>query len=209
MNFKYLLAAFPDTFENYMNNKWTRSIIRYRTITGGEPVDVRTTLTDTCMEIIELGNTIGGEANGHDKAALECLRTVMRTVRYRRDIDRNKKPEFWQPAPITFASGEGDCEDGALYLMALMDAAGIPAWRRKVACGWVLDPRTKKKGGHAYVIYMKDDLNWYVLDWCYYAIDSTINYRKGVPHRELKKYYSIWWTFNQQYSWAQHDTLVR
>ena len=209
INFKSLILKFPFVYENYMNDKWPRNQIRYRTVTGGELVDVRTTLQDTCMEIIELGNTIQGEAKNHDEAALACLRAVMGHVAYKRDIDRNGKAEFWQKPPVTFADGEGDCEDGALLLMTLMDAAGIPVWRRKVCAGYVLDPLTKNKGGHAYVIYLKDDLKWYVLDWCYYAIDCIENYKKGISHsKQTDRYYDIWWTFNQQYCWAQKDTKM-
>ncbi|MFA5132996.1 MAG: transglutaminase family protein [Candidatus Paceibacterota bacterium] len=179
------------------------------TITGGELVDIRTTLTDTCMEIQELGNTISGEAKSHDEAALTCLRAVMKRVSYKSDMLKWNKPERWQSPAETFALGTGDCEDGALMLMTLMDAADIPAWRRKVACGYVLEPRTNKRVGHAYVIYLKDDFRWYCLDWCYYPVESIENYLKNVPHSELKKYYDLWWTFNQEHSWAQHATLVR
>lgn len=210
MNFKYLIQAFPNVYENYINNKWLRNQVRYRTVTDGELVDVRTTLTPINDDIIAVGKNIAKNFESNDDKALACLRKVMATIVYRSDMIKNGKPEFWQSPAKTFVDGSGDCEDGALLLMTIMESAGIPAWRRKICCGYVLDPVTKKKGGHAYVIYLKDNLNWMVLDWCYYPLKCIENYNKGIPHSRQKDiYFDIWWTFNSQFSWSQKDTIMR
>lgn len=202
ISFKWLIKRFPFLWEDYWNNKWKRGTVMYRTETGKEKVDVRKLLEPTCPEIDLQGQRLWDTT--HDKTALKCLKWVRANVAYLSDKTKYGVPEMWQEAPETFALGTGDCEDGAILLMKLMEHAGIPAWRRKIACGWVKSG--EGKGGHAYVIYLADDFNWYVLDWCYWAWTSIQNFKKK-PQYKCKDYYDIWWTFNEQYCWTnQYST---
>jgi len=59
-----------------------------------------------------------------------------------------------------------NCEDGAILITSLCIAANIPAWRVKVAAGYVQSAPTAPQGGHAYCIYLADDGDWRILDWC-------------------------------------------
>jgi intein/homing endonuclease len=59
-----------------------------------------------------------------------------------------------------------NCEDGAILITSLCIAAGIPEWRVKVAAGYVQSSPTAPQGGHAYNIYLAEDGNWRILDWC-------------------------------------------
>lgn len=210
MNFKQLIQKFPGIWALYWNNKWKRGKLLYQFESDGSFADIRTILSDTNEQIIKVGESLRNVNKTDDATAIGCLQEVMRKIRYVSDCFKYGKPEKWQTATETFASGSGDCEDGAILLMALMDSAGIPNWRRKIACGWVQSvSKPGNKGGHAYVIYLADDFNWYVLDWCYWSRESILNFKK-IPHRDLLKYYDIWFTFNHEYCWTdQHDTIVK
>ena len=205
INFKSLIQKFPSVWPTYWNNKWKKSKILYETISLGENVDVRTILEPTNAKIIVEGKKIRGLLSD-DEVALNCLRYVVANIRYLSDKTKYQKVEYWQPAPSTYQLKTGDCEDGAILLMKLMEAAGIPAWRRKLCCGWVVSGT--KKGGHAYVIYLADDFKWYCMDWCYWPLDSISCFLKK-SHSERKQYLDIWWTFNEEFSWCQHDTIIK
>jgi len=206
MNFTSLIQKFPAVCEFYWNGKWQRGTRYYRTVTGKQLVDVRTILDSTCTEIIELGDTISGETKSHDETALACLREVARRTRYVSDITKYGHPEHWQEAPETFALETGDCEDGSVLLMKLMQAAHIPAWRRKLCCGWVKN--NNDKGGHAYVIYLAEDFQWYVLDWCYWYIECIVAFGKQPHSSRTNKYLDIWFTFNEKNCWPNQTTTV-
>jgi predicted transglutaminase-like cysteine proteinase len=131
---------------------------------------------------------------------------VAGNIKYKSDDKNYKLAEFWQHPEVTLQKGTGDCEDGALLLISLMRCAGIPAYRCKLCAGWV-KTRTGR-GGHAYVIYLANDDNWYTLDWCYWPGDSVKNFRQE-SHEKNKKYQQIWWTVNDEFSWAQKSVELK
>jgi len=143
--------------------------------------------------------------DNYDGMALALLNFVIKNVTYKSDSSVYDKPEFWQHPEITLQMGIGDCEDGAILLASLMRVAGIPAYRVKLCAGWVKSGGGQE--GHAYVIYLADDNNWYTLDWCYWPDASKFNYKKS-PHENNTDYKEIWWTANDENSWAQKTTNV-
>lgn len=207
MNFKSLIKKFPSVWGVYWNKKFGGTgVLKYKAETGKEAVDVRTLLKDS-IEVQKWTENNIIHSWDDDKKALECLRLVMNNIAYVSDSKKYGKPERWQTPLETFHLGTGDCEDGALLMMKLMQYAGIPDWRRKICCGWVNTPQGRT--GHAYVIYLADDFQWFVLDWCYWAMSSIEAFKKK-PQNKRKEYGDIWWTFNETYCWAnQHDTIIR
>ena len=204
--FQFLIKQFPKVYEIYWNNKWPKNSIRYTMITGATAADVRTILVQTNFEIRTIGENIKGETT--DDKALNCLREVVKRIEYVSDVKKHLKPEFWQTAVETIITKSGDCEDGAILLMKIMQAAGIPSWRRKLCCGDVKVSELKD-GGHAYVIYLADDFNWYVLDWCYWPLEAICAFLKQPHNERTDKYHDIWWTFNEEFCWAQNDVILR
>lgn len=141
----------------------------------------------------------------YDGKALAILKLVKKRITYKSDKHTYNAAEYWQHPELTWQKGIWDCEDGALLIASLMRMVGIPAYRVKVCAGWV---ETKGgRGGHAYVIYLADNNEWYVLDWCYYGNESISNFLV-TPHKSNPKYQEIWWTFNDKYTWAQKSTML-
>lgn len=111
-----------------------------------------------------------------------------------------------------------NCEDGAILIASLLINAGIPSWRVKVCAAQVMaDPifapadDEGELGGHAYCIYLADrpdsdrKLEWVILDWCYLQ-DPDIPIEKKPLARDGGQegaYRDIWFTFNNEKSWAQ------
>jgi hypothetical protein len=100
--------------------------------------------------------------------------------------------------------------------------AGIPSWRVKVCAAQVMAdpvvvPSETELGGHAYAIYLADrpdserKLEWVILDWCYLQdpevkIEDKPLARNGGQEGAYK---SIWFTFNDEHSWAQSGFEVK
>ena len=126
-------------------------------------------------------------AKNNDKKALACLNWVYLNINYVKELGEN-----WQFANETIKRLMGDCEDGAILLGNLMRASGIPYWRIRINAGKV------DGGNHAYITYLKEsDNRWYVLDWCYWYNP------KGTLWSEAKKYFGIWWSFNNKYGFKK------
>lgn len=141
---------------------------------------------------------INGTSN--DEKANNALRWVKNNIMYTPDKTQNNTNEFWMWANETMDSKLGDCEDGAILMANIMIKSGVPYWRVRINAGDV------QGGGHAYVTYLREaDNTWYVLDWCYWY-DESVNFKKS--WKDAKKYFGIWWSFNNKYGFMK-DTLDR
>jgi len=192
---------------DYWDNKWPKNQVTYKA-RGQYSMDVRNLIPNRSyiLDPVVAGNA-KKNANGdnYDEMAMALLRFVVSHLTYESDDKVYNQPEFWQHPEITLAMRKGDCEDGALLLASLMRVAGIPAYRVKLCAGWVKS--NGGRGGHAYVIYLADDNKWYTLDWCYWADASIFNFKKKC-HEDNTDYQEIWWTANDEYSWAQTTTEI-
>jgi len=174
--------------ENYWNNKIKPST----TIQYGARRD-----TGKTMNVIRFFNEendkvpiLKGKTN--DINAILALKKVRSIIKYTQKKDKEHNGEYWQWANETFELGTGDCEDGSILMANIMLKSGIPYWRVRINAG------TVKNGGHAYITYLREkDNKWIVLDWCYYYKP------KGILWTEAKKYFGIWFSFNQKYGFKK------
>ena len=199
--FKDLIKKFPSVWPYYWNNKFSKANIYY--LYDSRKTDktlVNNILKIDFAELKKVGQTLWHENN--DEAALRCFRHVYNSLTYKSDKASHLSLEYWQAPIETFTTSQGDCEDGALLLMKLMQYAGIPAWRRKLCCGYV--EANSLKEGHAYVIYLADDFNWYCMDWCFFPLSSLSAFKK-TPHQNRKEYKDVWFTFNEEIIWSEHN----
>lgn len=193
---------------DYWDNKWPKNKVTYKA-RGRYSMDIRNLiLTRSYILDPAVAAHAGKNSTGdnYDEMALSLLKFVKSHMKYQSDDATYSTPEFWQHPEISMAMGIGDCEDGAILLASLMRVAGIPAYRVKLCAGWV-----KSNGGqegHAYVIYLADDNKWYVLDWCYWPSESISNFKRKPHEDQGDKYYEIWWTANDECTWAQTTTKI-
>jgi hypothetical protein len=202
--------------ETYWNTKYPTSPIVYsgRTLkTNHSPIkiDVKNFICDNDNIILDVLKRNRLIKTSFNETALAIQKWVAKNIKYVADDTSNKCPEFWQFPFETLAGKIGDCEDGGILMASMLINAGIPAWRVKVAAGYVQEAPTAPQGGHAYCIYLADrpesekKLEWVVLDWCYYEDSAT-----PIEKKPLAKnggfngcYKDTWFTFNNANSWNQ------
>lgn len=188
----------PESQEDFWNNKYPKATIVYQgrsiPVFGAASVDVRTFYTNPLSyELTPLVKDFGG---GDDDKALACLKWVMANVAYQSDFSLFGLEEFWALPFETLLTRRGDCDDGAILLANLMQAAGIPYWKIRLTAGLV------PEGGHAYVTYFCEEKGyWVALDWCYNPSDASIAER---PDYKLSPIYmEVWFSWNSRYSFAK------
>lgn len=193
---------------DFWDNRWPKNKVIYKA-RGKYSMDVRNLILTRSyiLDPIVAANA-GKNAAGdnYDDMAISLLKYVKSHLSYKSDDVTYATPEFWQHPEISLAMGIGDCEDGALLLASLMRVAGIPSYRVKLCAGWVKSKSGQE--GHAYIIYLADDNKWYVLDWCYWPSESISNFKRKPHEDQTDKYYEIWWTANDESSWAQSTTKI-
>ena len=134
-------------------------------------------------ELAVLAAELGGGDTNADALAATLLAAVAEHVAYA--SDGNNDTDVWACALSTFFRGNGDCEDGALLLHALLLAAGAPADRLVTAFGRVGVDRD----GHAWVGYRRvADGRWVALDWTRGAAQGAI---AGLPLLGEDAYYAV------------------
>lgn len=191
---------------NYWNSKWQQQPVVYKSrIFPGQTdpysMDVRNFIWSKSIYLEHASKQIANNCKTLDDIATEMCLFVQNTIKYDSDIDSVNVPEYWQFPAETFKRKHGDCEDGAIYMVSLMRNAGIPAHRIKVAAGLVKTGKHAETGGHAYPVYLRDDGEWVILDWCYYPNKLHVKDRK--VFRDEENYLDIWFTFNDEYTWSQ------
>jgi hypothetical protein len=135
-----------------------------------------------------------------------CEQYVKDKIKYVSDIKSWNEAEYWQIEQETMMKGTGDCEDMSILLYSLATKAGIPNWRIKLCAGNVMNPSNGKNVGHAYIIFLRNDMTWTVCDCCYYP--TTFRLENRVQHKDNQYYRDIWFTCNSENAWAQHDVNV-
>jgi len=200
---------------NYYNEKYpiTPTFYSGRVLPNSEKrikvdvkVDVRDffTLNDESLSLIV--KSLKMTKMTDNQKALTCLKWVIEHVAYVSDNSRYGVPEYWcfPFETINTDNGKmfGDCEDGSILLANLMILAGIPNWKVRINCGYVLSPQKKTLEGHAYTCFFDEDKeSWVILDWCYYANLLPISKRK--EYKKESMYKGVWFSFNNKYSFVK------
>src|SRR3990167_7268920 len=129
--------------ENYWNNKWKKSVIIY---------NARNNLRYDVREFISYPNVILSalrkeikiyDNDSNDKIALKVLNWILDNYTYKSD-----EGEYWSFPTDTFYSKNDDCEGFTNLYVSILRNLGIPAYRIKNCCGFVLDPKTNQRYGH-------------------------------------------------------------
>lgn len=195
---------FEGLLEWIWNTRWKQSIILYNA-RGLGAVEVKDLLSvsDGEESILQLQvNDIINQDDTDDVNVIKIARFVNEYITYSTDIVNFNKNEYWAGPFEVYESKKDDCDGFAFLILKMMELAGIPAYRRKICAG------DTKYGGHAYIIYLsRRDNEWYVIEGSLRAQESFLSFG-NVPHNERLIYEDIWFTFNEEKSWSQQDTLV-
>jgi predicted flap endonuclease-1-like 5' DNA nuclease len=213
----------------YWNSKWKTAPIIYtgRALRGESykkqiDVDVKAFIKENDAILWHVITQAGLRKDRPNETALAIQNFVCNFLKYKYDDETVDCPEFWLFPFESIQSGIGDCEDGAILIAGLLINAGIPNWRVKVCAAQVFAdpifaPSDTELGGHAYCIYLADreeserKLEWVILDWCYLQ-DPEIPIKEKPLARnggQAGAYREVWFTFNDENSWAQSSFEVR
>ena len=207
-----LLKNFDHLFGMYWNRQWPRNTVSYM-LKKGQRRDIvrflKECVEDPVLDVIVLA--LDKRYRVLEETSMERLmwkieQFVIKNIKYTSDKKQWNMVEYWQTPLETWTNGMGDCEDGAILILALAHKLGIPAWRIKLCAGWVVNPVDKSKGGHAYPIFLRNDMTWCVCDFSYYPTSYMLPLR--IKHSDNKLYDEIWWTSNWRLSWAQNNTEI-
>ena len=220
---------YGDYGPEYWHNKWPQAPIIYtgRALRGAHynkaiDIDVKVFIKKNDAILHHIISQIGLRKDTPNETAWACQKFVCDYLKYKYDDITAEIPEFWLFPFESIQSEVGDCEDGAILIAGLMINAGIPSWRVKVCAGEVLAdpivaPSEDDLGGHAYVIYLADrpdserKLEWVILDWCYLQDPETPIEKKPLARDggHENAYKDIYFTFNDDHSWAQTALEVK
>jgi len=132
-----------------------------------------------------------------DEKMLKILKWVKAELVYTPDQVKFNTPEKWATIEETLSDGRGDCEDGAILILALAYVNGINPLQIEFVCGDV------KGGGHAWIEYAPDEfydykndkMTWYTIDWCYWYDSKP--FAKRIPRSE--NYINDWFRLSVIY----------
>jgi hypothetical protein len=204
--------SFIDRFITYVFNSDYRKAI-----------EIKKWLSDAFLASYDEINTTAnliGQGSTHDETMIRILKWVENNITYVGDMNNWSMSEHWNTPKETLDLKEGDCEDGAVLMMALALKLGIPEGRLLLWTGDALG------GGHCSLLYKPGDypLDWTMMDWCYFPTFSSIGFRSmfrikgntimeykinndGISGTQVKtsKYESIWFLFNRKHSYLRMD----
>lgn len=202
--------------KDYFLKKWREGNVTWN-IQGEGSQDVRIALRETPedkLEFTKIAQDIIKNYNLKKRSIDEIPLTVMRWRKltfednkyYKDDFKTFGKTEYWQRGGLTLKNYKNgfDCDDMAilmhLVILHVLEelALSSQAWRLKMCCSSTLI------GGHAYNIWLADDVEWY-------PVESTISVSECIldwllkPVRYSNLYQKIWFTFTREHTYSDND----
>lgn len=198
--------------EEYFNNKYPKTIIEY----AGRPLplkgakaNVRIDVRNFCKfekdaAVVSATDKATVRNRPDDVKALDVLKWVRRNFRYKFDHFQTPYSEFWFfPFESLFIKA-GDCEDGAILIKNMLNAAGIANWKSRLTAGDVV--YNGSVVGHGYVTYYCEEKDkWVLLDWCYAPNEKPINERPDYKKESL--YRNVWFSCDSKHAWSKGTRL--
>jgi predicted transglutaminase-like cysteine proteinase len=118
-------------------------------------------MAETTME--RLVKKIVSPRESNDRKMHKIEQWVKRNIRYSSDKKEFNMMERWTLPNETLQRRSGDCEDGAVLLIALAATAGIPKDRLRLYA-----PIKMPHGWHACVAYQREsDDEWVWVEWAF------------------------------------------
>lgn len=202
----------------YWNTKWKQSTVRYRAPKSRKVTeyvkDREIVLIDSISDVLIKRNNLSvSDVDVIPLVVLKWLESKFKKKEFKYVLD---KGERWYTPEETLEIKKGDCDD-----WGILEYYIIRKIFQKLGCWEVVRHRIKcvagnvngrgvlptNAGGHFYLMWLHSDGEWYVIESTYYRPMSILNYGRK-PMKLNPMYGTIWFTFNDQYSWSQHSITV-
>ncbi len=204
----------------FWNTKWKQSTIYYNAPKRKKVVDYVTyreieSISSISSFIIANNALHPGCVDNVPLAVMNWTNDMFddKELKYKHDPG---KTDLWRTPEETLSLKYGDCDDISIleYYITRQIFKDLGIWdenkhRLKFICGNVNRRGSipSSAGGHAYLNWLADDGNFYTFESTYYLPNAIRNYKK-LPQKLNPIYSTIWFSFNEQYSWSQHSISV-
>lgn len=216
----YVASLKPDVMDaKYWENKWASRRVYYNHGTSSNPLDVlkvseqdEQILMPTVLDIIEKYNLSSNDVDAVPLAVMKWLDSS--NFKYQFDSKTYNKNEYWAKAVLTHETMIGDCDDAMVleYCLVRLILQHLEIWqdhahRFKCVAGNVNTPIGRYVGGHAYLVWLHSDGKWYTVETTY-NLKNAIKSFGVVAQKYNSMYGTIWFTFNERGSYAQHFVSI-
>jgi transglutaminase-like putative cysteine protease len=136
------------------------------------PLDIA--VAETAME--RLVKQIVSAEDSNDSKMYEIEKWVIENIQYTSDKKQFNMMERWTLPYETLQRRRGDCEDGAILLIAFAATAGVPTERLRLYA-----PIRVPNGWHACVAYQREsDDGWVWMEWALKLQGSPVEERRTI-----------------------------
>jgi len=210
----------PSVFnDDYWNDKWKRSTVWYKAPKKKKVIEY---IKAKNSEVINnLANVLIGKyklsSSNVDNVPLSVMKWVESEFKARRFKYLLDKGEIWEtPEEVLEAKKGYDCDSYGIlmYYVIRKIFQELEVWnevkhRLKCVTGNVNRRGSipSSAGGHFYLLWLHSDGQWYTVETTYYRPVSILNFGKK-PQKLNSMYGTIWFTFNESHSWAQHSIVI-
>lgn len=204
---------------DYWNNKWKKSTVWYSAPKRKKVIEY--VKEKSSLPIINLANVLIGKynlsSNDLDDVPLKVMKWVESQFKARKFKYLLDKGEIWEdPEDVLDAKKGYDCDSYGIlmYYVIRQIFQLLGKWdevkhRLKCVAGNVNRKGSipSSAGGHFYLLWLHSDGQWYTVETTYYRPVSILNFGKK-PQKLNSMYGTIWFTFNESHSWAQHSIVI-
>lgn len=201
---------------DYWNDKWLRNRVTYsaphlqtvQEYIKYEPIDY----IDSIVQ--EIRQNYVRQEKSPDKVVkhIQSWRDEVfyKQMKFKYKLDKTEK---WNHPLETLEALRGDCDDvGILFYFIIRQVfVRMGMWdmvrhRLKCACGNVNRPGKipVAGGGHFFLLWLGESGHWYTFETTYHMDLSRRKFLE-LPTKADKMYGTLWFTFNEHFSWVQQD----
>ena len=209
------------TDAEFWNTKWKQSTIYYSAPKRKKVINYvteNTGLTGTLRTLRDRCDLLISSNGLHPGSVDSVPLSVMRWIAAEKFKYKHDKGELWKTPEQVWADKDvgNDCDDIMIleyymirYMFTKLGVWGDVRHRLKCVAGNVNRKGSipSSAGGHAYLNWLCDDGNWYTIETTYNLPTAILNYNKK-SQKFNSMYGTIWFSFNEQYSWAQNSLTV-
>ena len=200
----------------FWNNKWVQSKIFYKAPNRKWVIDYVSDKNYNRVKKIAMDIILANSLRHND---IDCVAlAVMKWVKKEKFKYAKEPSELWKcPEQILDDKDKGnDCDDIGILMyyicreiFKLMNRWEEVKHRLKAVAGNVNRRGSipSSAGGHFYLTWLHSDGHWYTVESTYNLAMAIANYGK-LPQKFNPMYGTIWFTFNEDYSWAQKSITI-
>jgi len=203
---------------DYWNNKWVKKNVYYKAPIKKKVIEYLKDGSNTRIEAIanSIIHDFSLNSDNVDSTPLAVMKWLEKEFKNKNFVYKHDKKETWSSPAELLKTKKGDCDDYGILLYNIIRQISkkLNLWssvchRLKCSAGNVNRYSTipSSVGGHFYLLWLHSDGKWYTIETTYFGSKAILHFREK-PQKLNTAYGTIWFTFNESYSWAQNSLTV-